>query len=87
MEQKFKRDCCMGDNLKILRKNYKISQEKLCSKLQLMGIDIGRTTYAKYENGELNISIRVIIALKKIYECEYDDFFTGLDVEVDLEGN
>lgn len=81
MEQKLKRDCCMGENLKVLRKNYKISQEKLCGKLQLKGIDIGRTTYAKYEQGELNISIRVIIALKKIYNCQYDDFFQGLDDE------
>ncbi len=71
----------MGDNLRILRKNYKISQEKLCGKLQLMGIDIGRTTYAKYEQGELNISIKVIIALKQIYMCEYDDFFEGLEIE------
>lgn len=87
MEQKLKRDCCMGDNLKILRTNYKISQEKLCGKLQLMGIDIGRTTYAKYENGELNISIRVIIALKKIYECKYDDFFAGLEIDNQTEGD
>ena len=40
---------------------------------------MGRTTYAKYEAGQLNIRAGVIIALKKIYDCSYDDFFSGLD--------
>lgn len=29
---------------------------------------------------ELNIKVSVIIELKRIYGCSYDDFFTGLDV-------
>lgn len=47
--------------------------------MQRRGCDIGRTTYAKYESGELNIRISVIIELKKIYHCTYDDFFAGLE--------
>lgn len=69
----------MGTNLRILRYKSGLSQEKLCAELQRKGCDIGRTTYAKYESGELNIRVSVIIALKKIYNCSYDDFFTGLD--------
>ena len=80
MEQKLRRDRCMGDNLRDLRISHDISQEKLCAELQRRGCDIGRTTYAKYENGELNIKISVIIELKKIYNCSYDDFFKDLDV-------
>ncbi|MFI3173718.1 MAG: helix-turn-helix transcriptional regulator [Bacillota bacterium] len=79
MEQKLRRDKDMGSNLKKLRENYNISQEKLCALLQLEGCDIGRSTYAKYENCELNIRISVIIKLKKIYNCRYDDFFDGLE--------
>ncbi len=78
MEQKLRRDCNMGANLKALREKYGISQVKLCGKLQLQGCDIGRTAYAKYENGELNIRISVLMELKKIYQCSYDDFFEGL---------
>ena len=37
-------------------------------------------SYAKYEAGELNIRASVLIALKQIYDCTYDDFFLGLDV-------
>lgn len=81
MEQKIRRDRNMGDNLKRLRTEHHISQEKLCAELQCRGCDIGRSTYAKYEAGELNIRASVLIELKKIYGCAYDDFFLGLDNE------
>ena len=82
MEQKIRRDRNMGDNLKKLRLSYGISQEKLCAELQRRGCDIGRSTYAKYEAGELNIRASVIIELKKIYNCSYDDFFEDLDINI-----
>lgn len=78
MEQKIRRDRNMGDNLKKLRLEHNISQEKLCAELQRHGCDIGRSTYAKYEAGELNIRASVIIELKKIYNCSYDDFLKVL---------
>ena len=81
MEQKLRRDRNIGSNLKALRERYDISQEKLCALLQRRGCDIGRSTYAKYENGELNIKISVLIELRKIYNCTYDDFFKGLDIQ------
>ena len=80
MEQKLRRDRFMGQNLGLLRTKNKYSQEKLCEELQRRGCDISRSTYAKYEAGELNIRISVIIELRKIYKCSYDDFFNGLDI-------
>ena len=82
MEQKIRRDRNIGDNLRRLRLDHDISQEKLCAELQRRGCDIGRSTYAKYEAGELNIRASVMIELKKIYNCSYDDFFEGLDVNI-----
>lgn len=79
MEQKIRRDLNMGDNLRRLRDIAGLSQEKLCVELQRRGCDIGRTTYAKYEAGELNIRASVIVTLRKIYGCTYDDFFLGLE--------
>ncbi|MBO5363973.1 MAG: helix-turn-helix transcriptional regulator [Clostridia bacterium] len=79
MEQKIRRDLNLGDNLRRLRDLSGLSQEKLCAELQRQGCDIGRTTYAKYEAGELNIRASVMVALRKIYQCSYDDFFLGLD--------
>ncbi len=78
MEQKLRRDRNMGDNLRKLRSQYGISQEKLCAELQLRGCDISRSTYEKYESGELNIRISVLIQLRGIYNCSYDDFFENL---------
>lgn len=79
MEQKIRRDRNMGDNLRRLRADSGLSQEKLCAELQRRGCDIGRTTYAKYEAGELNIRVSVLIELRKIYGCTYDAFFEGLE--------
>lgn len=83
MEQKIRRDRNMGDNLRRLRSDANLSQEKLCAELQRRGCDIGRTTYAKYEAGELNIRASVLIELRKIYNCTYDDFFVGLDIDIE----
>lgn len=82
MEQKIRRDRNMGDNLRRLRLDNHLSQEKLCAELQRRGCDIGRTTYAKYESGELNIRASVLIELRNIYGCSYDEFFAGLDTSV-----
>lgn len=81
MEQKLRRDRCIGDNLRKLRDKQDISQEKLCAELQRRGCDIARSAYAKYESGELNVRISVLIELKKIYGCSYEDFFEGLDIK------
>lgn len=79
MEQKIRRDRNMGENLRRLRNDSGLSQERLCAELQRRGCDIGRTTYAKYEAGELNIRASVLIELKKLYNCPYDEFFVGLE--------
>lgn len=79
MEQKVRQDRNIGDNLRRLRKAHGLSQEKLCAAMQLRGCDIGRTTYAKYESGELNIRVSVLIELKKLYCCPYDAFFEIFD--------
>ena len=73
MEQKIRRDRNMGDNLRRLRSDAGLSQEKLCAELQRRGCDIGRTTYAKYEAGELNIRASVIIELNT--HCTFAPFF------------
>ena len=77
--QKLRQDRNMGNNIRMLRNRVKLTQEQVASILQLMGCDISRSYYSRYETGELNIPITVIIALKQIFECNYDDFFRELD--------
>lgn len=81
MEQKLRCDLDMGSNLRKMRKAKGLSQEKLCAELQCRSCDIGRSTYEKYENGVLNIRISVLVALRKIYGCDYGAFFEGMDQE------
>ncbi len=81
MEQKLRCDLDMGSNLRKMRKAKGLSQEKLCAELQRRSCDIGRSTYEKYENGVLNIRISVLVALRKIYGCDYGAFFEGMDQE------
>ena len=81
MIQKIRQDRIIGDNLRKLRCQSGLSQEKLCVELQRKGCDIARSAYAKYEAGELNIKVSVILALKEIYQCQFDDFFKGLKIE------
>lgn len=79
MEQKLKPDLNMGSNLRRLRMQHHYSQEKLCAELQRRSCDIGRSTYAKYEHNELNIKVSILVELKKIYNCAFDEFFDGMD--------
>lgn len=81
MIQKIRQDRIIGDNLRDLRVKNGFSQEKLCAELQRRGCDIARSAYAKYEAGELNVKVSVILALKNIYNCQFDDFFAGLEIE------
>ena len=74
-----------GGNLRRLRNAGGLSQGKLCAELQRRSCGIGRTTYAKYEAGELNVRVSVLLALKRFYGCPYDAFFAGLDTADDAE--
>ena len=85
MVQKLRRDRNHGNNLRCLRNASGLSQEKLCAELQRRGCDIDRTTYAKYEAGERNVRVSVLLALKKLCGCPYDAFFAGLDTADDAE--
>lgn len=78
MEQKLRCDRDLGGNLRRLRRQHDLSQERLCAELQLRGCDIGRSTYAKYENGELNVRVSVLVELRALYGCSFDAFFEGI---------
>lgn len=78
MEQKIKQDRTIGHNLRKLRIEAGLTQEQVVAKLQLRGIDMSRDFYAHIENGAYNIRTSELSALRKVYECSFDDIFTGL---------
>lgn len=73
-------DYNVGRNLRQLRKNSNLTQEQTAAKLQVLGCDTTRSTYSRYETGELNIKVSDLVALKQIFNCNYDDFFAGMDI-------
>ena len=69
----------IGKNIRKLRKQSGLTQEQTVAKLQLMGLDIIRSVYSRYEIDRLNIRISELVALKLIFNCEYNDFFAGME--------
>ena len=79
MSNNLKQDVSIGDNLRTLRKNAKLSQENVATKLELMGLSASRELISQMERGEYSIRISVLKALKEIYNVSsYDDFFKGI---------
>lgn len=79
MSKRLKQDISIGANLRRLRKQSGLSQEKAAAKLQLMGIDISREIISQMELGNYSIRVSVLRALKDIYQVDsFDEFFRGL---------
>jgi len=52
----------------------------LVAKLQLEGIPISTSTLSKIEQGACNPTTEQLIALQKILDCDYSDFFQPLNI-------
>ena len=55
-----------------------MTQDQAVAKLQLMGLNISKSTYAKLETNRMNIKVSELVAMKEIFHAEYQDFFAGL---------
>ena len=76
---KLRPDMDIGGNIRNLRKKQGLTQDQVVAKLQLLGIEVSRSVYSRYEINRLNIKVSELVALKKIFNCQYDDFFVGLE--------
>jgi transcriptional regulator with XRE-family HTH domain len=76
--QKIRPDLDLGKNIQMLRRAKKYTQNDVIAKLQLLGISISKSTYAKIETNRMNIKVSELIALKDIFEVSFDDFFVDL---------
>ena len=70
----------IGNNIQKARYNSKLTQDEVVAKLQLMDLNISRSTYAKIETNRINIRVSELIALKIILNIEFNDFFEGLNL-------
>ena len=57
----------------------RLTQDQVVARLQLMGLNISKSTYAKLETNRMNIKVSELVALRRIFSADYADFFLGLD--------
>ena len=77
--QKLRPDLDIGHNISALRKAAKLTQDQTVAKMQLMGIEISKSTYAKIETNRMNIKVSELVALKRIFKVNFNAFFENLD--------
>lgn len=65
----------LGTNIKKLRLERQLRNRDIVTQLQLYGVEISTSTYSKVEKGVNNPSVDMLIALTKIFECDFNAFF------------
>ena len=65
----------LGTNIRRLREDNKLRNIDVITQLQLRGIGISSSTYAKVEMGLNNPSVDMLIALTDILKCDFNAFF------------
>lgn len=78
MSKKIKQDISIGNNLHNLRIRAGLSQEQVSAQLQLRGLNVSREIISQMELGKYSISVSVLLALKEIYQAEFNEFFDNL---------
>lgn len=77
--QKLRPDMNIGGNIQKIRYSRKLTQDQVIAKMNLMGIQISKSTYAKLETNRMNIKVSELVTMKEIFECEFNDFFEELN--------
>ena len=58
--QKIRPDMDIGKNIQAIRYQNKLTQDQVIAKLNLMGISMSKSTYAKLETNRMNIKVSEI---------------------------
>lgn len=69
----------VGNNIRKIREEAKITQELLATRLQLLGCDITRSAVAKIEVGQRHIYPDEIKLIKEILNTTFEKIFYELD--------
>ena len=84
MIQKIRMDMSIGSNIQKRRYQCKLKQDQVIAKMNLMGIPISKSSYAKIETNRMNIKVSELVALAKILDCEVGDFFQRFEIKFHL---
>lgn len=73
--QKIRPDLDIGKNIQSLRYQNHLTQDQIVAKLNLAGIPISKSTYAKLETNRMNIKASELVALAHIFGTDINAFF------------
>ena len=76
--QKIRPDLDIGHNIGTLRRAVGLTQDQVVAQMQVKGIEISKSTYAKIETNRMNIRVSELIALKQIFGVDFNAFFENL---------
>ncbi len=68
----------IGTNIRKFRKQCNMTQNEIITQMQLLGVDISRSTYSHLECGIDNIKVSQLLALSIIFDVEIGSFFDGM---------
>ena len=76
--QKLRPDMNIGGNIQKIRYSRKLTQDQVIAKMNLKGIQISKSTYAKLETNRMNIKVSELVAIKGTlllsrYILKFDD--------------
>jgi transcriptional regulator with XRE-family HTH domain len=85
--QKLKQDSRfgIGNNLKRLRLRKGYTQVDVAAQLDLYGMNVSRVTYNKMEHNYYPIRIQELLVFKIIFDCEFNEFFEGIEYPVRVD--
>lgn len=69
----------VGNNIRKMREQAKMTQDVLAAKLQLAGCDITRSAVAKIEVGQRHIYPDEIRLIKEILSTTFEKIFYGIE--------
>lgn len=76
--QKIRPDLDIGYRIGALRRAAGLTQDQTIAKMQTMGIEISKSSYAKIETNRINIKVSELTALAQIFQVDFNAFFQGL---------
>ena len=65
----------IGENVYRLRKELKLTQKELTTRVQLAGVDMERLTIGRIENGERFVSDYEVRAIKEALETTFEELY------------
>lgn len=70
----------IGANIRKSRMENRLTQEQVVARLQVLGVEISRGSYAQLECGLYNIKVQELLALSEIFGVSIEGFFEGMSI-------